>query len=81
MIYIKLFYVYKNEWDSYMENRGYIVVAGTWQKAKGIARERMGLDEDKKNILVKEIIDIETQGILCATNGIMGSNKLSDVLK
>jgi hypothetical protein len=78
---LKLFYVYKKEWDSYVEHRGYIVVAGTWQKAKGIAKERMGLDEDKKNIIVKEITDIETQGVLCATDGIMGSGKISDELK
>lgn len=73
-----MFYVYKKEWDHYVENRGYIVIASSWQRAKGIAINKIGNDVVRKNILVREIIDGEEyEGILCATDGIMGTKKLS----
>jgi hypothetical protein len=74
---MSIYYVYKNDWCHYTEQRGCIVFSSSWQRAKGIAMARMHWCWEgtaKADILVEEI-DLVEEGVLCTTDRIDNSKE------
>lgn len=64
-----MYYVYKEEYDHYMESRGIVVLASSPDEAKDIAMTHMILDDQNvNNVKIKEITVKE--GVVCATDSI-----------
>lgn len=71
---MKIFYVYKIKYSCYTENRGMIIVARDWKKAKGIAMDKWK-DQNRSNVEVEEIK--VSEGIICDTDYILNTDKFN----
>jgi hypothetical protein len=70
-----MYYVYKREWSSYVENRGVLIVSNNPNRAKGIAMAKMYWnDYPKKDIIVEEITPV-SEGVICVTDSILNTTK------
>lgn len=71
-----MYYVYKKDWDCYIENRGVLVKSTSPNRAKWIAMASMfwPIGNDKKNIIVEEV-DIVDEGVICAIDDLKNTTE------
>lgn len=72
---MKLYYVYKKEWSSYVENRGVLIVSNSLNRAKGIAIARMYWDNYPKKDIIVEEVNIVSEGVICITDNVENTMK------
>ena len=76
---MRMYFVYKENYCQYTEERGVIVKSNSPERAKGIAMDHMnwfwgGRDKNKSMIKVEEIEQLD-EGVICRTDSLINSTK------